>query len=627
MTHLTSPANEIQSLVFERGVGGWRGRLRRNPLFHLGLALFVGIIAGLGAVAFRRLIGLMHNLFFFGQWSIAFDALQHSRHSAWGAGIILVPVIGGLLVVWLVRTFAPEARGHGVPEVMDAIYYKRGIIRPTVVLIKALASSITIGSGGSVGREGPIIQMGAAFGSSLSQWLRLREWQRLGLIAAGAGAGIAATFNTPVGGILFAVELMLVEISARTLVPVMIATGTATFVSRIFLGNHPSFVIPASIIANTVHETAVDYGVYLLLGLLVGGIGLLFTNALYWTEDLLEKWFPNSYLRAVFGMALVGLILYLLQQFTGHYYVEGVGYATVQDVLDGIVRNPGFLLLLLALKMLSFSVTLGSGGSGGVFSPSLFVGAVLGGAFALLVSNWLPGFNMDMAVGAALGMAGMVGASTGAAVTGAVMIFEMTNDYHIIVPLIVVSGLAFGVRRLITRESIYTRKLIRRGHFIPEARHSNLYLMRPAAELIETPMVRLREDRTLGDLQKLLLHRRELPHVLLMSGTKPVAVIPAHRVAESFRRKMQDVSLLDLASTDWVTLSPDSELYDLVAKLRLSGSETALLCKQEPPEHHEDVVAIVTVEDILSHASLPQLLLRPHGSPPRRNRGGSNANE
>ncbi|MGE4530822.1 MAG: chloride channel protein [Acidithiobacillus sp.] len=607
-----STADQEQlSLAMERSVGGWQGRLRLNPLFHLALAFFVGIVAGLGAVAFRRLIGLMHNLFFFGQWSFVFDALKHSAASRWGIGIILAPMIGGLVVVWLVRNFAPEAKGHGVPEVMDAIYYKRGVIRPAVVLVKAFASAITIGSGGSVGREGPIIQMGAAFGSSLSQWLRLHEWQRLGLIAAGAGAGIAATFNTPVGGILFAVELMLVEVSARTLVPVMIAAGTATFVSRIFLGNHPSFVIPASIIASTTHETATDYVAYIVLGFCIGGVGLLFTNSLYWMEDLLEKWLKNAYLRVLVGMFAVGLSMYLIERFTGHYYVEGVGYATIQNVLESTLLNPVFLLLLLLLKVLSFSVTLGSGGSGGVFSPSLYVGALFGGAFAILISHYVPGFQMGVAVGAALGMAGMVGASTGAAVTGAVMIFEMTNDYHIIIPLIVVASLAFGLRRLITRESIYTRKLIRRGHFIPEARHSNLYLMRTAAELMETPLVRLRGDRDLTDLQKLLLHRREMPHVLIIEGTTPVAVIPAHRVAEILRREIRHVALRDLASTDWVDVPENGQLYDLVARLRACACETALLCKRNPPEHHEDVVAVVTVEDILMYASLPQVLLRP----------------
>ncbi|MHB8851459.1 MAG: chloride channel protein, partial [Acidithiobacillus ferriphilus] len=153
----SSLAADMDTLVMERHVKGWQGVFRTNPAFHLILAFFVGIVAGLGAIAFRRLIGLMHNAFFFGQIASRFDDLQHSAASFWGLGVVLVPVLGGLVVVWLVRTFAPEAKGHGVPEVMDAIYYGSGVIRPVVVLVKAIASSISIGSGGSVGREGPII--------------------------------------------------------------------------------------------------------------------------------------------------------------------------------------------------------------------------------------------------------------------------------------------------------------------------------------------------------------------------------------------------------------------------------------------------------------------------------------
>lgn len=599
-------------LVVERGVGGWRGWLRTNPFFYLALAFFVGMVAGLGAVLFRRLISLMHNAFFFGHLSTKFDYLRHSAASAWGAGIIFAPVVGGLLVVWLVKTFAPEAKGHGVPEVMDAIYYHCGIIRPIVVLVKALASSINIGSGGSVGREGPIIQMGAAFGSSLAQWLRLKEWQRLGLIAAGAGAGIAATFNTPISGILFAVELILVEVSARTLVPVMIATGTATFVSRLFLGDFPSFIIPAQVISQTTHETVGAYGAYIILGVLVGGVGLLFTNSLYWAEDRFEQWFTNPYLRHALGMLGVGVTIYLMYLFSGHYYVEGVGYATVQDVLDGVLTNPGFLLILLLLKIAVFSVTLGSGGSGGVFSPALFVGAVFGALYAALSNHFLPNVGLNVVVAGALGMAGMVGASTGAAVTGAVMIFEMTNDYHIIIPLIVVSSLAFGMRRLVTKETIYTRKLTRRGHYIPEALHSNIYLMRPVEQFIESPLLRLKGSCTLADVQKLLRSRRqEKPHILVIDGVKPVSVIPAHRLRDLFLQGQPEVTLAELGSSDWVSVAADSQLYDLVARLRSCHCEIALLSRRDPPEHHEEVLAVVTVEDILNYASLPRRLLRP----------------
>jgi len=204
-------------------------------------ALSVGIIAGLGAIAFRLLIGLFHNLLFFGRWDADYNTLLHTAESSWGIAVIAAPIVGAIVVAFLVKTFAPEAKGHGVPEVIDAINFNRGFIRPKVAIIKTLASSLSIGSGGSVGREGPIIQIGATFGSVIAQWMHLPLWQRNTLIAAGAGSGIAATFNTPIGGVLFAVEIMMVEISSRTLVPVMIATATASYIGFLYFGDAASF--------------------------------------------------------------------------------------------------------------------------------------------------------------------------------------------------------------------------------------------------------------------------------------------------------------------------------------------------------------------------------------------------
>src|SRR5271169_820655 len=191
-----------------------------TPAWALVLAsLAVGVVAGFGAVLFRALIGGFHNLLFLGRFSLDYDANVHTAASLWGAWVIGVPVLGAVGVAWLVKTFAPEAKGHGVPEVLDAIYYHDGKIRPIVAAVKSLASALSIGSGGSVGREGPIIQIGSTFGSVLGQYIPMAVWQRITLIAAGTGAGIAATFNTPIGGLLFAVELILPEVSVRTLVP------------------------------------------------------------------------------------------------------------------------------------------------------------------------------------------------------------------------------------------------------------------------------------------------------------------------------------------------------------------------------------------------------------------------
>src|SRR5246127_4486131 len=190
---------------------------RPTGLFRLSLiAIFVGIVTGFGAIAFRGLIGFIHNLFFLGRLSFFYDANSFTPPSPWGVFVILVPVLGALIVTLLVTKFAPEARGHGVPEVMVAIYYAEGRIRPVVAAVKSLASAVAIGTGSAVGREGPIIQIGASLGSTIGQIIPLAAWQRITLVAAGAGAGIAATFNTPIGGVMFAVELMMPEVGVRT---------------------------------------------------------------------------------------------------------------------------------------------------------------------------------------------------------------------------------------------------------------------------------------------------------------------------------------------------------------------------------------------------------------------------
>ena len=322
----------------------------RSEVWMAGLAVGVGLIAGYGAVAFRRLISMFHNLFFAGRLSVAYDALQHTAPSRWGAFVILVPAVGAVGVVYLVRHFAPEAKGHGVPEVIDAIHFTGGRIRPRVAAVKALASSISIGSGGSVGREGPIIQIGSTFGSMLAGWLNLTEWQRLTLIAAGGGGGIAATFNTPIGGVLFAAEILLVEISARTLIPVMIATGTASVIGRIYFGDHPSFIIPA-LTVDPGSMPDIRLVAYVLLGLALGLVGWLYTRSIYWAEDLFERLPINDYVRHAIGMAVVGVTMLVLSTTMGHYYVEGVGYAAIQDILDGVLTAGWVLVLLAVLKL------------------------------------------------------------------------------------------------------------------------------------------------------------------------------------------------------------------------------------------------------------------------------------
>jgi CIC family chloride channel protein len=461
--------------------------VRRSGLVALCLyALAVGLITSIGAFVLRALMALFHNVFFQGRFSFAYDANVFDPVHPFGAWIILAPVIGGLIVVWLVQTFAPEARGHGVPEVLDAIYYKNGRIRMAVIFVKSLASALSIGSGASVGREGPIIQIGSGIGSAFGRVFSLPTWQTVTLIAAGAGAGIAATFNTPLGGVMFAIELMLPEVSSRTFLPVVISTGAATYFGWLFFGFRPAFMVPSISPADlSIPNTLEALPFYVILGVLCGVASAAFVRLLTWMEDLFEHRMPsNAYVKNAIGMFGIGVLIYALQFTTGHGHVDGVGYATIQAVLDGGITVGWLMALLFAAKLLATTVSLAAGASGGIFSPSLFMGAMLGGSFGALLSHLWPGLGADSLTLALIGMAAVVGSGTGAAMTAILMIFEMTRAYSAVVPSIIAVAIALGVRRTLSYENIYTIKLAWRGHHIPRERHSHMFMIRHAGDVM-----------------------------------------------------------------------------------------------------------------------------------------------
>ncbi len=476
------------------------GDERRVSLLTLcGLALAIGVMTGLGAVAFRALIALVHNLFYNGRLSFVFDANLSEGPSRFGDLVFFSPIIGGLIVVYIVKTFAPEAKGHGVPEVMDAVFYKHGNIRGKVALVKALASALSIGSGAAVGREGPIIQIGSALGSAFSQAIGLSTWQKITLLSAGAGAGIAATFNTPLGGVLFALEILLPEVSNRTFLPVVVATGAATTIGRLLIGPDPAFAVP-DVQFSLANSLAVgEILSFVLLGLLCGVAAWAFIRLLVIMEDGFPKLPGNEYTQNMVGMAIIGLMMVVLTRVFGHSYVDGVGYSVIQSIFDQKMTAVGLLALLFLLKMIATTVSLGCGASGGIFSPSLYLGATLGAAFAATMGIILPHSGLSLPSAAIIGMAAMVGAGTGGVMTAIVMVFEMTRDYAIIVPVIVAVALAAGVRRALIGETIYTVKLRHRGHRIPKERHINLYLVKQAQDIMERGFIVARAGTTLRD--------------------------------------------------------------------------------------------------------------------------------
>ncbi len=435
----------------------WYSRLRKFVVavldaYHLHLpeslvtnvlAVVVGIITGYGAVFFRWLISYWTN-------DTAPRVADIFGFLGMGA-LILVPVIGMTVVGILVHYFAPEARGHGVPEVMEAVAMKGGRIRGRVAVIKSLASSICIGFGGSVGREGPIVQIGAAVGSSISQFLKMSAERRRWLTACGAGAGIAATFNAPIAGVVFAMEVILHGSTIRSFTSIVLATVAGSVIGRIYFGNHAAFIVPAYKIVNID-----EYLFYLALGVLSALVGVAYSRLVYLCEDGFTLLKIHPVLKASIGGLLIGLIIIFYPQ------VKGVGYDTITQILNGdVVIN--IMVILFVAKMLATAITLGSGGSGGIFAPSLFIGSCLGGTYGALLHEHYPDITGGQGAYAMVGMAAVFTAAARAPLTAIMILFELTGNYEIILPVMTAAVTATIVANHFQQESIYTFKLVRRG--------------------------------------------------------------------------------------------------------------------------------------------------------------------
>ncbi|HEX4767389.1 MAG TPA: chloride channel protein [Lichenihabitans sp.] len=541
------------------------------------LSAVVGVVTGLGALFFRVMISVVHNLFFLQTVSATYDSSLFTPANPWGAWVILVPVAGAVIVTFIVANFAPEAKGHGVPEVMGAIYYKGGVIRPVVAAVKSIASAVAIGSGAAVGREGPIIQIGAALGSTFGQFIRLEAGQRITLVAAGAGAGIAATFNTPIGGVLFVTELMLPEVSVNTFLPVATATSIATFVGRLVFGPAPAFSVPKlASLPNDLGSGAFTLLLYVILGALTGVAAAVFIRGLHLIEDAFDE-IPGRYLRHMLGMLIVGVMIYVLFRQFGHYYVEGVGYSTIQSILSGQLTGTGLLALLLACKIAATSISLGSGSSGGVFSPSLYMGATLGGAFASILAQVF-GLSVSAPAFAMVGMGAMVGGSTGAAMTAVTMIFEMTRDYDIVLPMILAVGASLAVRRLLSDENIYTAKLIRRGQPVPRGLHANMFLVQKAKDVMETDVPIVPAETRLDEFLHRPEHRGAIRHVVVVRDGRISGVLRINtRIRHQLAQSDTGVTLGEVAQKNFTIVRETAAVFDVITRMSRRGAAMALV--------------------------------------------------
>ncbi|MGA8101773.1 MAG: chloride channel protein [Candidatus Acidiferrales bacterium] len=459
------------------------------PGYRIGLisllAAGIGILAGLIAFVLYDMIGLFTNLAFYHQFSFHFRSPEHSPLGAW---IIVIPVVGGIVVGLMAKYGSEKIKGHGIPEAMEAVLQSRSRIQAKVAILKPLSAAIAIGTGGPFGAEGPIIQTGGAVGSMVGQLFATTAVERKVLLACGAGAGMAATFNTPIAGVILAIELLLFEFRGRSFIPLVIASVLATSTRAILLGQKSMFTM-----ANVDFDVLHGLPFYLLLGVLCGVAAIGYTKALYWVEDQFDRLPISDLWHPAIGALGLGIIGYFVPR------VLGVGYDTISDILNGNLALH-LLIAIAVFKSVALMISLGSGTSGGLLAPMFMSSAAMGGAFAIGIDRLLPGAHLSPGAFALVAMAAVFGAASRATFTFIVFAFEITRDYNAILPLMLCCVIADLIALNYLPHSIMTEKLARRGLHVPGEYEVNVLNFVRVDEVMRKDVVPIPADMTVGDL-------------------------------------------------------------------------------------------------------------------------------
>lgn len=554
------------------------------------MAFVVGIGSGFGAVGFRKLIDLFTWLFF--------SALGPHLQSLLGGGriyLLILPALGALIFSPLIRFFAPEARGHGVPEVMVAVALQGGRMRPAVVVVKAVASALNIGSGGSVGREGPIVQIGSALGSSIGQYLHMPEARIKNLVAAGAAGGIAATFNAPFAGVFFALEVIVGEFNVRNFATIGISAVTADVIGQAFFGIHASIAAPIYI-----PRSPLELPLFVVLGCLAGLVGILFMRVLYWSEDLFDDLrVPVPFLtKPVIGGLILGAIAIVIPR--GHNTVPSaimaVGYPTMTAALYGHI---GFMLMLVFLfgKLIAVSITIGSGGSGGVFSPSLYLGAMLGGTFGGILHRLLPALVPTDPLGFILvGMASVFAAAAQAPITSITILFEMTNDYQVVLPLMLGVATATLIGRALSGETIYTLKLFRRGIRLHGGRGPDILSQLTVGDVMSTDVTTVPPTLAIDQLVALITRKHLLGFPVVDEEGKYMGMVRVTDVDEDMMAHSNERTVGEIVHRV-PTAYPDDTVETAMQQLGPTDQRRVPVVSRDDPDH---LVGVLYAWDILS---------------------------
>jgi len=523
------------------------------------LAAGIGLVAGLIAYVLYKLIGLFTNIFFYHRFVAEFMSARHNQLGLW---VIPIPVIGGIIVGFMAKYGTPKIKGHGIPEAMEAVLVNRSRIQPRVAILKPISAAIAIGTGGPFGAEGPIIQTGGAFGSLVGQAVHTTASERKVLLACGAAAGMSATFNTPIAGVILAIELLLFEFKARSFIPLVIASTLATAVHMQLLGAGPMFKV-----------APMDFGIpralpfYIVLGLVCGLAAVAFSKLLYWTEDQFEKLPVDELWWPAIGALGLGIIGYFVPR------VLGVGYDTIGDILNANLAWK-LLLVVMVAKAVALVISLGSGTSGGLLAPMFMSSAAMGGIFAMGINRVFPAANLSAGAFALVAMGAVFGAASRATFAFIIFAFEITRDYNSVLPLMLVSVIADGIAmRLMPRASIMTEKLARRGLHIHQDYEADVLQQMRVAETMDQEVPKLPADMKVSELSDRIARRdpevsRHQGMVVLDAAGKLVGLITRGDVLRALDEdEAGTMTVLDAGTRNVIVTYPDELLHDASAKM------------------------------------------------------------
>ena len=541
------------------------------------LAAGIGLLSGLIAYLLYNLIGLLTNIVFYHHFVFAFNSARNNHLGVW---VIVMPVIGGIIVGFMAKYGSSKIKGHGIPEAMEAVLINRSRIQPRVAILKPVSAAIAIGTGGPFGAEGPIIQTGGAVGSLIGQLVHTTASERKVLLACGAAAGMSATFNTPIAGVILAIELLLFEFKSRSFIPLVIASTIATAVHMQLLGTGPMFTV-----------AAMDFGIpgslpfYLLLGGLCGLAAVGFSKLLYWVEDQFEKlpidelWWPAI---GAFGLGIIG---YFVPR------VLGVGYDTISDILNADLALKLLIVVMLA-KAVALVVSLGSGTSGGLLAPMFMSSAAMGGAFALVVNKLFPSAHLSAGAFALVAMGAVFGAASRAAFTFIIFAFEITRDYNSVLPLMLVTVIATGIAMLLMpRASIMTEKLVRRGLRIHQDYESDMLQQMSVSQTMDTEVPVVPGDMWLVDLADRIARRdpevsRHQALIITDADGKLAGVITRGDVFRALdKNSTESMTVLEAGTRDVVVTYPDEVLHDASAKMLRNNIGRLPVVDRKDPGH------------------------------------------